>query len=80
MPMSQEKLEAARAYLAPRLRGAGASCGGQQWEISDQLWVFPAFDLQQKMPVEGVGFPAILVTCTGCSATQVFSAMKMGLL
>ncbi len=81
MPISSDQMQKIELHLNKYLKfGKCPMCAGNQWTIESEIIVYPIFDTQYKMIVEGRVIPMVAVRCNQCHFTSNFDAMKLGII
>lgn len=81
MPLTTDQQTKIKNHLSKYLQyNKCPVCDGNRWTIEGELAVYPMFDTQYKMIIEGQVFPMAIVSCEKCHYCLSFNAMKLGLL
>ena len=83
MPLTNDQQTKIKNHLSQYLTsysGKCPICEGKNWTIEGELVVYPMFDTQYKMIIEGQVIPMAIVSCNKCYYSLSFNAMKLGLL
>ena len=56
-------------------------CQGTEWEVNNTIYAIPDFEsFQRKRVVPNQVYPVIIIICTTCGNSVMFSATKLGLI
>lgn len=81
MPLTNDQQTKIKDHLSSHLLHSKCPCcSGNRWTIESELAVYPMFDTQYKMIIEGQVMPMAIVSCEKCHFSLSFNAMKLGLL